>query len=296
MWKFLTFLGVSLMAAGGLVAQVKKQFSVEKASDCKVVNLFLTTKFGNCFIRPSENEEILSIYSNQEFDDFSHSFKNETVSSACNIHLDLVQKNKSGVGRTISDRMLGADDRHSEEFWKVYLTETIPYNIDLSYGLGHANIDLSGLAINRFKVNTGSADVHINYSGNSNKIEMDTFLVKVEFGTVTVKQISRSKSKYVIADVGFGNMMLDFSGANLTSKHVQGSVGAGNLVIVLPESNVPVVVNIKNSWLCSVQPIKGMKKISDNSFVNQAYQENPKNALSFDLDVSMGNIVFKESK
>ena len=278
---------------GGLMAQVKKQFSVERAEECKEVNLYLTTKFGNCFIRPTQNNEILSVYSNQDAEEFSHSFKNEVVKNNCNIQLDLMQKNKSGVGRTISDRMLGAEDRHAE-FWKVYLAENIPYNLTLSYGLGHANIDLSGLSINKFRINTGSADVKISYSNSSNKIEMDTFLVKVEFGTVTVNNLSKSKSKSVIADVGFGNMMLDFSGSQLTSRNVKGSVGAGNLVIVLPDERVPVIVKVKNSWLCSVQPVKGMQKISDNTFVNHAYTLNTKNALSFDLDVSMGNIVFKE--
>ena len=40
----------------------------------------------------------------------------------------------------------------------------------------------------------------------------------------------------------------------------------------------------------------GLKKVSDNTFANAAYSKNAKNVLTFDLDVSMGNIIFKESK
>ncbi len=36
------------------VAQVKKQFSVEKNEPCKNVELCLKAKTGNCFIRPTQ--------------------------------------------------------------------------------------------------------------------------------------------------------------------------------------------------------------------------------------------------
>lgn len=296
MLKFLTFLAVSAATAGVLVAQVKKQFSVEKADDCQEVRVYLKTKTGNCFIRPSHNTEVLTIYSNQDFEEYAHSFKNEVVNNACHINLDLIQQNKQGIGRNISDRVFGAEERLSEKFWKVYLSEAVPYILQLEYGLGNANIDLSGLAIKRFKINTGSADVQIDYSSGKNKIEMDTFWVKVDFGRVSVKQIAMSRSKTVIADVGFGNMMLDFSGVHSKGKQIKGSVGAGNLMIILPDDSVPVEVKINSSWLCNVQPIKGMKKINETTYVNQAFKDDTKNALSFDLDVSMGNIIFREKK
>jgi hypothetical protein len=34
--------------------------------------------------------------------------------------------------------------------------------------------------------------------------------------------------------------------------------------------------------------------VAENTFANAAYSKNAKNALVFDLDVSMGNIVFQE--
>jgi hypothetical protein len=36
------------------------------------------------------------------------------------------------------------------------------------------------------------------------------------------------------------------------------------------------------------------KKIDNNTFINTAYSKNSKNPVVFDLDVSMGNIVFKD--
>jgi hypothetical protein len=66
------------------------------------------------------------------------------------------------------------------------------------------------------------------------------------------------------------------------------------LVIILPEGDTPVLVRIHDSWLCSVKITKDLKKISENTFANAFYSKDAKNALLFDLDVSMGNIIFKE--
>ena len=38
-----------------------------------------------------------------------------------------------------------------------------------------------------------------------------------------------------MADVGFGNMTLDFSNKPLVGNKIKGSVGAGNLTIILPK-------------------------------------------------------------
>jgi len=56
---------------------------------------------------------------------------------------------------------------------------------------------------------------------------------------------------------------------------------------------VPVIVTINDSWLCSLNLSRTLKKIAPNKYANEAYAKNSKNALVFDLDVSMGKIVFK---
>ena len=161
--------------------------------------------------------------------------------------------------------------------------------------MGNANVDLSGLSIKKLKINTGSADVNVSYaSGLQNQVDMDTFYVKVDLGSLNVKQINLSRSKVVIAEVGFGNIFLDFGDKPTVMPAVKGSVGAGNMLILLPEETVPVMVTINESWLCSINLSKNLKKISQNTYANAAYTRNPKNALTFDLDVSMGKIIFKE--
>jgi hypothetical protein len=283
---------ISLVLSG----QVKKQFSVEEKEECDRVVLSIKAKTGNCFIRPSHNAEILNVYSNQDIENYAHSLSNIVKNKVCMVNLALKQDAQRGVGEKISYTMMGSDvNSAADKFWKIYLSDGKPYSLNLSYGLGNANVDLSGLSISKLKINTGSADVNVGYSqGLENMVEMDTFFVKVDMGSVSVKNINLSRSKMVIAEVGFGNVLLDFSDKPLVDFGVKGSVGAGNMVIILPGDEVPVLVKISESWLCSVNLNKDLKKIGSNTFANAAYKKNPKNPITFDLDVSMGKITFRE--
>src|SRR5204863_3028152 len=116
----------------------------------------------------------------------------------------------------------------------------------------------------------------------------------VDLGTLSVKQLNLSRSKVVIAEVGFGNIFLDFTNKPENLPTVKGSVGAGNMIILLPEETVPVMVKINESWLCSVKLSRNLKRVSANTYANAAYAADPTNALTFDLDVSMGKIIFRE--
>jgi hypothetical protein len=283
------------MISVALFGQVKKQFSVEEKEKCDRIELCIKAKTGNCFIRPSQNAEILNVYSNQELENYAHTLSNEVKNKICMLNLALKQEPKRGIGEKISYSMMGNEMAPSDKFWKIYLTENKPYALDLSYGLGNANVDLSGLSIQKFKIKTASADVNVSYTaGMENKVDMDTFCVKVDMGSVSVKNLHMARSKTVLADVGFGNILLDLSDKPLVRYKVIGSVGAGNLTVLMPSSEVPMLVKVNESWLCSVNLSKSLKKIGENTFANAAYSKNPKDAITFNLDVSMGNITFKE--
>lgn len=295
MWRYFLAASISTTFTFGSFGQIKKQFSVEDREQVKKIDLRLSAKSGNCYIRPSQNSDLLNVYSNQDIVDYGHAFRNEVTGNAAMISLALEQEGQRGVGQKISYQVFGGDERPSDKFWKVYLSENKPYKLSLDYGLGNANIDLSGLSISQLKIKTGSADVNVFYGSSvENQIEMDTFFVKVDMGSLNVKQLNLARSRVVMADVGFGNILLDFSDKPSTSNHVKGSVGAGNLVILLPGKDIPVMVKINNSWLCSLDLCKSLKRVSENTFVNNAYTTDSKNALTFDLDVSLGKIVFKD--
>ncbi|MEQ8927418.1 MAG: hypothetical protein RLO81_16475 [Fulvivirga sp.] len=286
-------LGIGIISTSLTVAQVKKQFSIDNSDAVERVDLDFGANSGTCFIKSSTTNELLTVYGNQDYNSYSHSFNKEISDNTCYIKLNLEDDKSAGLSRSISYRMFGSDEKTSDNLWKMYLSSEKVYDLNLRYGIGNANIDLSGLSIEKIKINTGSADVNLRAS-DYNKVEMDTFYVQVDMGSVKVENVNFSKSKNIIADVGFGDLLLDFSDKSALATNVYGSVGAGNLMIVLPSSNTPVKVKISNSWLCKVSLLKSFKDIGNNTFVNEAYSENATNILNFDLDVSMGKIIFKE--
>jgi hypothetical protein len=297
MQKSFWFTVWAIAIVSGAWGQIKKQFTVENTQACENIKLHLKANSGNCYIKPSQNTEILNVFSNQDESSYSHSYKKETKGKTCEVFLNLEETNSEGIGQTISTRMFGTSEgQGNDKLWKMYLTDSKPYSLELNYGVGNAHVDLSGLAVRKLKINTGSADVNVGYSSMENQIDMDTFFVKVDLGSLNVKNLNLSRTKYMVADVGFGNMTLDFSNKPLVSNKVKGSVGAGNLIIVLPSADTPVIIKIHDSWLCSVKMPNGLKKIKENTFANAAYKKDAQNSLTFDLDVSMGSIVFKESQ
>lgn len=273
--------------------QIKKQFTVEDTPSCDQVRLTLQAGSSNCSIKSGTSDDILNVYSNVDPDQYTQNFVKEIQNHLCNVVLSLEDQKNQGIAGAFSYSMFG-DSNNSENTWRMYLTEEKPYQLELNYGMGNANIDLSGLAIKRIKVISGSANVNVGYySDLQNKVEMDTFSIQVDLGSVSVKNLCYARTRNVVADVGFGNMILDLSAKPLVPSTVKGSVGAGSLIILLPDRATPIMLKVHNSWLCSVSMPAYFKKIDDNTFTTASYSQNAANPLLFDLDVSMGNIVFK---
>ncbi|MTI22140.1 hypothetical protein E1176_14005 [Fulvivirga sp. RKSG066] len=295
MRRRILILGAGIISTTLSFSQIKKQFSVDNDRKVEKVDLKFKVNSGQCFIKPGETSDLLNVYSNQDFDSYSHSFEKETNRETCKINLALEDNKSQGLSQSISYRMFGKSESTPEKIWKVYLTEDKAYNLNLNYGIGHANIDLSGLSVEKLKVFTGSADVVIDYENDGyNKVEMDTFYVKVDLGSVAVKKLNLSKSRNVVADIGFGNLTLDFSDKPEVASNIKSSVAAGNLLILLPPAETPVMIKVTDSWLCRVKLTKSFKNLGNNTFVNAAYTKDAEDVLTFNLDVSMGSIEFRD--
>lgn len=286
---------VLVCAANCSWAQIKKQFSVNGDSRVERVDLRFDVNNGQCSIKAGESDELITVYSNQDYDNYSHKFTKETHGKVCHVNLALEDDRSEGFGQTISSRVFGNRHEGPNKIWRVYLNRHQVYDLNLKYGIGKADIDLSGISVENVKIHTGSADINIGYfSEEGNMAEMDTFYVKVDMGSVAVRKLDMAKSKYVKADVGFGDLLLDISGKEFMTGEIIGSVGAGNMFIILPSSDQPTMIKVRDSWLCKVRLPDGFEKSAPNTYINKAYASNSTDPLVFNLDVSMGKIFFKQ--
>lgn len=295
MWRNSLILLLVFVTNSGLsFGQTKKRFTVDTTSEFDKLSFNLYSPSGTCQIRPTHHPSLVTIYCKSEKDNYNPSFVTRQSEATKIVSLDLDNGKSDGLTQTISSKVFNSSYEELENKCNVYLSHHKPIVLDLKYGVGEAFADLSGLAIEKLKINTGSADVTVGYQeGKKNLITMDTFSIKVDMGAVTVKRLNLSNASNVIADVGFGDLRLEFMDNSEVSTNVKASVGAGTLEILIANEATPAIIHINNSLLCRVKLNKNFREIRKNVFVNRSYAENAENLITFNLDVAMGNIVFK---
>jgi hypothetical protein len=274
--------------------QLKKFYSLKSCSGYDTVNFSLEAPTGNCFITAEHPDNgPLNIYGNPDLDKVNPSFQANISNNTCRVNLNLEEYNSSSIGNGILYAMLGQMSTPDNNYWKILFDNDKIYKLDLNYGLGSANVDLSNTSIKNLKIRSGSADVQVDYATRvANPISMDTFLVAVDMGSLLALNIDCANTSQFIAHVGFGSAQLDFSESTKKKCNVNATVGAGNLDIYLPSNDTPIIIYMKESPLCGVKLVHGFEQVEKNVFVNMAYKANAENLITFNLDVALGNVTF----
>jgi len=297
MWKRIVMMGVAICSGLFSYAQSSKYFAVENTGDFKKVFLEFSSTSGICYVSPSTKPEALSVYGNRDIDNYNHSFDKKIEDKTLSIELNIEDKTTENFSQSISDRVFKNNKEYNSSVWKVFLSDDKLYDLRLNFGIGDAFIDLSGLNVQNLTVNTGSADVNIGYlTGIGNQYTMDTFNVKVDLGSVQMRKLSLANAKVIMAEVGFGDAYLDLSERPAVSSYIDASVGAGNLVVVVPRYGTGIKIIVNSSMLCQVRLSKSFQENEPDVFINEYYEEGGDNQLVFDVDVSLGSIQFKEKK
>ena len=295
MWRIGLLVGLVCSSLLSL-AQESKHFRVEQNHKYHSITLNYSASSGVCYLAQGDNQDAVSVYSVRDIDEFNHSFSRHDSKNNLIVDLSLEEKNNETFSQSISNKVFDKS-KPEDNIWKVILAEDILYNLNLTYGIGTAFIDLAGLSVTNLKVKTGSADVNIDYlTSMPNLTTMDSMDIKVDLGNVNVRQVYLANVRNISAEIGFGNMLLDLAEPMDESCKVQASVGAGSLEILIPKDEVPVIIRVKKSMLCDVKLTKSFREIEENVFANMDIDATDENLLEFEVDVSFGTITFKEKR
>lgn len=294
MRRYLILLSLGFLCSNWAFSQVKTHFNLPKEKTFDKVDLSFTLPKGTCYLAPKADADPVSILSNENIENYVHSFEKKIRDRVCVTTIDLEGKSDDGYGESISYRLFKNSGDEGNQVWKIYLTNDIPYKLDLNYGIGDAFIDLSGLSVTNLKIKTGSANLNVGFiSEVANQVDMDNFNVKVDLGSVNFRKMYLSNAKEVNASVGFGNLFFDYSQAPKVKSEIKASVGAGDLIVIVPSKQIPIIVKVKSSMLCRTKIGADFKEIRENVYVNEAYHPDASDLMTFNVDVSMGNIIFK---
>ena len=291
MWKK-SFVFAPVFFMGFLsVAQQSISVSANVENSYDKVRVALNSADGHCYISPCVSTSSVQI--DKPSNAIAEPHFEESISGRTKeIKIRLNETEGTSFGSAIS-RKLFSSQQVDDQGWKVYLSAAKPMDLNLVYAVGDTYLDLSGLPIERIKLRTGSASVFVNYkNGRANSVMMDTMLINVDMGSLETKNLHLANSQNILADVGFGSVLLDFEDAGVITTNVDASVGAGKLEILLPSGQIPIKININNSPLCRVKIPDGFTRISDNEFVSNNNSSRA-SFMNFNVDVAVGNVIFK---
>ena len=293
MLRLVLMAGIALLTSQSAFAQLKKFYTIKESAEFDTVDFYLKATATNCLLKQADRDNNpLTIYGNPDLDKINPTFASKVKNRTCKAKLVLDEYNSSGFGDSFSMAVSRSDK--DNDFWKVNLNKSEIYRLNLIYGFGNADVNLTGSSVQRMKIKSGSADIVVGYDdGNMNPIQMDTFFVKADFGSIVAKRMDLTRAKNVITKIGFGNVLLDFDREMKERCSIDASVGAGNLEILLPRDGTPVIIEIRDSPLCAVKLADGFEEVEKNVFVNMSYDANAKNLLSFNVDVALGMVRFK---
>ena len=275
--------------------QLKKFYTLKETGGFDTVNFTLKAVSGNSYIKNYSNfDSPLVIYGNPDLEKINPSFKTKFGDNTCNASLDLDNYNSLSFGDGFSFVISKKSKEDTNNYWKILLNDEKVYRLNMNYGVGNTEVDLSDVRLHDLRLNSGSANVKVGYrEDKSNLITMDTFYIKVDFGSIETKNLGNSRAKTVIADVGFGTALLDFTKMPTERFHCDAKIGAGSLDVIIPGKDAPVIIYIKDSPFCGIRMDDDFEEVENNVYVNHSYSAKAKNLMVFNIDLALGNVSFK---
>jgi hypothetical protein len=281
-----------LSSISSLFAQQVSFISVSDDPGIDKVKFSLNATYGQCLIERGQKSELLNVQSKIE-NAAEPRLEEKVVQRTKQVKIATTEDQYSTLGTTLSKRLFSSNPE-DDYTWKVYLSKLKPLDLDLNYSVGDTYIDLSDLPVERLKMRSGNANIKVNYkTGMGNLMKMDTFFIKVDMGTFEAQNLYLCNSSNIITDIGFGKVKMDFKDAEEINTKVYASVGAGKLEVILPQENVPVRININESPLCNIKMPASFQKVAENVFETPGFDHRNSNNMNFDVDVAVGNIIFK---
>jgi len=273
--------------------QTQEHFKIEDHETVDKIHFYLKASSGTCEIRTRKGAMPINIMGHHDENYTSCEFGEEMEGNIKHSWFKIADKGKEDFGTKLS-RIFGKKTTDEENYWNIYLTDQKPYRLDLNYGVGKAYIDLSDIAVENCRINSGNAHVKVGYlSMERNKTRMDTLVVSVDLGDIEIENLNLARASNILAEVGIGTLVMDFNQTPLERSDIWARVGAGSLYVNLPEEDMPVIIKMRGTSYNKFKLPKGFRQLEENIFVNASYDKDATNLVSFMIDLSMGSVIFK---
>ena len=156
----------------------------------------------------------------------------------------------------------------------------------LDFGLGSADLDLSGLQIRNFEIACGLSEVDI-VVVETNPIRCKTVNISNGLGDLTADGLGNLRAKHLSFNVGLGSADIDLRGDEISDMQVDIEVGLGSMDLVLPE-DANIKIYVEDSFLSSVDII-GLVKKKKKEWISPNWKSS-RPTIEVEVSVGMGSV------
>ena len=164
-----------------------------------------------------------------------------------------------GVAPAVS-RHADAGDWSSDHSLELALAPGIPLDLDMNFGAGRAELDLTGLSVRKLLVNTGASESAIR-ADEVNPEPMESAEINVGAADLRVSGVGNLNTERLAVKSGLGSVVLRLDGDWSRNAYVHVGMGLGALDIHVPRS-LGVRLRRPGSFLASVDT-EGLEKRGD---------------------------------
>lgn len=175
------------------------------------------------------------------------------------------------------------DQFHNKSEFKLPIN--LPTDVELDFGMGEANLDLSKIQISSLNIECGMGSVELEIN-NLNKIQCDIVDIETGMGEFSGRGLSHLNAEIINIEVGMGDAELDFSGSISRDMEIELEVGLGSIELTLSD-NVNISARIHDHFLSSID-LEGLVK-KRNKYISERW-DSSKPTVTLDMSVGLGSI------
>ena len=275
-------------------AQIIKDFKVDEKHGFNLVRLDFNVYKGITGIQRKMMEQPVHIHSELSKVNILPSFSYEIKDQVLRTNISHRNVESENLGKSLSHKLFSSSNDDFDHRWQVNLNSHFLYSLNFYFGIGTASFDLSHLPVSNCIIKSTSADIKLDYLKNfPNSVRMDTMRVSINMGNLDASNLNLTNAKEMIFESNYGTINLSFSGNMSEACTVQATVGAGKVEVLLPDESQPYIVKIKSTAMCRTYVPKNLKEIGEKTYISRSYQQNSKNLMTFNIDVSVGSVTLK---
>ncbi len=171
--------------------------------------------------------------------------------------------------------------------WVLRFSDAIPISFDIEQGVGKADLDLSGLQVKDFTLNSGASDATLSFD-EPNRTAIDNLTVESGVSKFSGRNLGNANFKRFRFQGGVGSYTLDFSGSLHNEVDVDIELAFGALTVIVPPE-VGARVFYDNSFMSRLDYAKDFSKTSESQYTSDNYTT-AEGKMNIRIDSGVGSV------